>query len=91
MAFSGLLLAHQHLTCKVILYPEPDQRLATMKVLELRDIIRNATSPQDDLDQQDWDPYSSSTSFYGPGAFLCWLFVACSYALKCRMAWKSHD
>ncbi len=56
-----------------------------MKVLELRDIIRNTTSPTDAA-LIDWDPYGTTSSFYGPGAFLCWLLVAISYVTKWGVA-----
>ena len=56
-----------------------------MKVLELRDIIRNTTSPADAA-LIDWDPYGTTSSFYGPGAFLCWLLVTVSYITKWGVA-----
>ncbi len=56
-----------------------------MKVLELRDIIRNTTSP-DDAVLVDWDPYGTTSSFYGPGAVLCWLLITVSYLTKWGVA-----
>jgi hypothetical protein len=52
-----------------------------MYVLELRDLIRNSTAPAD-IPLTDWDPYGTTSSFYGPGAFLCWLLVSISYLAK---------
>ncbi|KAK4033262.1 hypothetical protein C8A01DRAFT_40298 [Parachaetomium inaequale] len=52
-----------------------------MQVFELRDIIRNSTSPADAA-LIDWDPYATTSSFYGPGALLCWLLVTVSYITK---------
>jgi hypothetical protein len=56
-----------------------------MRVFELRDIIRNATAPADAA-LIDWDPYGSTSSFYGPGALLCWLLVTVSYVTKWAVA-----
>ncbi|KAK5657393.1 hypothetical protein OQA88_2963 [Cercophora sp. LCS_1] len=57
-----------------------------MKVTELRDIILNRTYPNATtpfLPPEDtWDPYANASSFYGSGAFLCWLLVSASYVLK---------
>ena len=53
----------------------------TMLVTELRDIIRNSPSHPGD-ESLDWDPYSETSSFYGPGAFLCWMLVTLSYLVK---------
>ncbi len=52
-----------------------------MHILELRDLIRNSTAPAD-IPLTDWDPYGTASSFYGPGAFLCWLLVTVSYLAK---------
>lgn len=38
-----------------------------MKMQELRDIIRNATS-NSTIETENWDPYSDVSSFYGTGA-----------------------
>ncbi|KAL2126097.1 hypothetical protein VTI74DRAFT_1698 [Chaetomium olivicolor] len=52
-----------------------------MQVFELRDIIHNSTSPADAA-LIDWDPYATTSSFYGPGVLLCWLLVTVSYITK---------
>ncbi len=56
--------------------------MATMlSVPQLRDRILNATSPADAA-LIDWEPFSATSSFYGPGAVICWLLVTISYLTK---------
>ena len=59
-----------------------------MRVLELRDIIQNAAIAAAPADAAliDWDPYGATSSFYGPGAVLCWLLVTVSYVTKWAVA-----
>ncbi|KAK3380834.1 hypothetical protein B0H63DRAFT_474440 [Podospora didyma] len=66
-----------------------------MTPTELSDLIQNSTFPSPNNDttpqDQDWDPYTLTSSFYGPGAFLCWYLVSISYTIKWATAWRASN
>ncbi len=64
-----------------IIHAQCSSAATTVSVFDLRDAIRNST-PSADMANIDWDPYGSTSSFYGPGAVLCWVLVTLSYLIK---------